>query len=112
MTDCISLVYAEIEIKLLGPIGGVQFVTKTKQHNNKIDLIDAVYAKKETDLSWLIKSSVICDENKTEQWHGWLYRCDYNNNNIELPWSIGQGEVCDKNQIEQWPDWSQRCRKW
>lgn len=42
----------------------VRFVKKTKQDNDMINRISAVYVKNETKLSWLIESCLFCDENQ------------------------------------------------
>lgn len=39
-------------------------MTKTKQDNNVINHIDAVYIEKGNELLWSIKSSANCDENQ------------------------------------------------
>lgn len=36
---------------------------KTKKDNDVIDHTSAIYAKTETELSWVIRSSVVCDKN-------------------------------------------------
>ena len=36
---------------------------KTKQDNDVIDRIGVIYAKNDTELSWLIGHGVVCDEN-------------------------------------------------
>ena len=38
---------------------------KTRQDNNLIDHTGTVYAEIESELSWLIGSGAICDENQT-----------------------------------------------
>ena len=43
----------------------VWYVTKTKQDNDMTDRAGAIYDENEIELSWLIGSGVICDENKT-----------------------------------------------
>ena len=45
----------------------------TRQDNNVIDCIGAIYAKNETKLSWSIKSSAIYGENLIGQWCDRLY---------------------------------------
>lgn len=40
-------------------------VIKTRQDDDMIDCTYAIYSKNEIELSWLIKLSVVCDENKT-----------------------------------------------
>ena len=41
----------------------VQFVMKTRQDNDVTNCIGAVYAENKIELSWLIRSSIDCDEN-------------------------------------------------
>ena len=41
----------------------VSTLTKTRQDNYVIDCKDAIYAKNEIELSWLIELRTICDEN-------------------------------------------------
>lgn len=45
----------------------MQFVTKTKKDNIVTNHTSAVYAEKETDLSWQIEPSVDYDENHIGQ---------------------------------------------
>ena len=45
----------------------VQSVAKTRQDNDMVDCTSAIYAEKETELSYLIGSCVICDENHIRQ---------------------------------------------
>ena len=49
---------------------------KTRQDIDVTDHKDVVYAKNEIELSWSIKQGAICDENRTGQWHDWLYSCN------------------------------------
>ena len=49
---------------------------KTKQDNNMTYWTGAIYDKKEIELLWLIRSSVVCDENKTGQRRDQMYKCD------------------------------------
>lgn len=51
MIDCISLVYAENNIKLLGPIRPGVVYDKTRQNNDVSNVPHAVYDKNETELS-------------------------------------------------------------
>ena len=46
----------------------VQSITKTREDNNVIDRIGAVYAKNDTELWWSNGSGVVYDENQIEQW--------------------------------------------
>ena len=48
---------------------------KTKQDHDLINHAGVVYIKNDTDLSWLIGSSVDCDENQIGQLRDSLYRC-------------------------------------
>ena len=92
MSDRISLVYVEIEIELLGPIwlgtdrtttwpieqvqfmlktivnchdrlDQVQSVTKTREDDDEIDCIGAVYTENHNEISWLIELGAVCNEN-------------------------------------------------
>ena len=40
----------------------VQFVMKTRQDNDVTNCTGAVYTENEIELSWLIRSSIDCDE--------------------------------------------------
>lgn len=51
MTNYIGVVYAKIEIELLGAIWSVRSMMKTKQDNNMTDCIGMVYIEIETKLS-------------------------------------------------------------
>ena len=59
----------------MGPIGLSVVGNETRQDNDVIDLPCAVYAKNETELSWLITSGTVCHENQIVQWPDRLYRC-------------------------------------
>ena len=77
---------------------------KTRQDNNVIDRISAIYAKNDNDLLWPIKPSVVYDENKRGQWRHWLYRWVCTEKDIELLWSIGFGADGYENKIGQLRD--------
>lgn len=79
--DCIVLVYVKTKTQLLEPIqhgaiyakrkpsccnrnDRVSFVTKTIQDNDVIDYVEAIYAKNNIELSWLIGLGADCDENQ------------------------------------------------
>ena len=49
---------------------------KTKEDNDVIDRIGAIYAENETELSWPIRLSVVYDKNQTRQQHDLLNRCN------------------------------------
>ena len=42
-------------------------MTKTKKDNDMTDRIGAIYVENKTELSWLIRSGVVCDKNQTGQ---------------------------------------------
>lgn len=41
-----------------------RYVTKTKEESNMNERIGVIYTKKETELSWLIRSNVVYDKNQ------------------------------------------------
>ena len=72
-----------------------------------IDRIGTIYAEKDIELLWSIKSSVDSQESQIGQLCDWLYRCVvYVENETELSWLIRPSEVCEENQTGQWRDWS------
>lgn len=75
MTDCISLVYAENDIKLSRPIRLCVVYDKTRQDNDVTDLPRAVYTKNEIELLRLIILDAVYDENQIRQQHDRSYRC-------------------------------------
>ena len=60
-----------------------------------------VYTKNETELSWLIESGIVCDENQKGQWRDQSYKSAYAENEIELSRPIRLVSDCDENQIRQ-----------
>lgn len=52
----------------------VQYIMKTKQNNDITDRTGTIYAKNDTELSWLIEPGVVYDENQIGQQHDWLNR--------------------------------------
>ena len=50
---------------------------KTKQDNNVTNRTGAIHVKLETELSSLIKPSVVYDENQVGQQHHRLYKCTF-----------------------------------
>ena len=50
----------------------VQFLTNTKEEKYVTNCISTVHAKNNTELLWLIRSSVDCDESKIGQLCDWL----------------------------------------
>ena len=65
------------------------------------DHTDTVYTKNETELSWLIESGIVCDENQKGQWRDQSYKSAYAENEIELSRPIRLVSDCDENQIRQ-----------
>lgn len=53
----------------------VQSVMTTRHDNDVIDLLLAIYAEKETELLWLIRSRVVIDVNQIRQRRNRSYRC-------------------------------------
>lgn len=47
---------------------------ETRQNNDIIDHTSVVYVENDTELSWLIGPSIVCNENQTGQWRDPLYR--------------------------------------
>ena len=48
----------------------MRFMTKTRQDNDRIDRAGLLYAENKTELSWLIQSSTIYDEDQIGLWSG------------------------------------------
>lgn len=65
----------------------------------------AIYSKNEIELFWLIRLSVIYDENQAGNDVIDRTSVVYTKNNIELLWPIRSGVDCDENQIWQLRDW-------
>ena len=89
-------------------------MTKTRQDNDMIDGIGAVYAENETELSKSIEPvqsmTKIRKDNDMIDCIGTVYA----KSDTELSWSIRPCANYDKNQIGQWRDWY-RCglyQKW
>ena len=63
----------------------------------------AVYVENDTELSWLIELSAMCDENQIRQLHmtNHSYAPYYAWKEIELPWLIRLGVIFDENQTGQ-----------
>ena len=59
MTDCIGVIYVEIETEVSDLSNWVRFVMKIKQENDMTDHTGTVYVEDKTELSWPIKSSAI-----------------------------------------------------
>ena len=64
----------------------VQFAMKTRQDNDMTNRTSAIYAKKETKLSWPIGSNVVYDENSIGKWHDWSNRSGLHQ---KWYWTIG-----------------------
>ena len=64
-----------------------------------IDRTGTVYVENDTELSWLIKLSVVCDENQIGQDMTDNIGVIYVENHTELSWPIKSGIDCDKKQI-------------
>ena len=47
----------------------MRFLAKTKQDSDVTERTSVVYAKNGIKLSWLIRSSVLYEENQIGQWH-------------------------------------------
>ena len=79
-------------------------MTKTRQDNDMIDSIGAIYVENEIELSWLIRPGIVYEVTKQNN-DVTKHTCViYAENDIELLWSIGLGFVCDENQIGQLHD--------
>ena len=61
LTDCRGVVYTKNYKEQLRPIEPGVIYTKTRHNNYVTDLIGAVYAEKEIELSWLIRPSAVYD---------------------------------------------------
>lgn len=48
---------------------------KNKQENVVTDCTGVVYTENETELSWSIEPSAVCDENQIGQWKDQSYKC-------------------------------------
>ena len=57
---------------------------KTRQDNNMTYHTGMVYIENDTELLWLIRPGVGCDEDQTRQQREWSCRCSLHENNIEL----------------------------
>lgn len=75
MTNGIGLVYTETETELLGPIRPMWSMMKTIQDNDMTDHAGAFYIENDIELSLLIGSSIVCDENETDNNESNQIRC-------------------------------------
>ena len=91
------------------PSGLVQTLRKTGQDNNVTDKIGAVYIENETELSWPIRSSAICDENQQENDATNHNNAVYIENDTKLLWPIGSSVNYAENKIGQLRDWLYKC---
>ena len=67
MTNHIGVVYSKNKTKLSSSIDRMRFLAKTKQDSDVTERTSVVYAKNGIKLSWLIRSSVLYEENQIGQ---------------------------------------------
>lgn len=59
--DCVSLVYDETKIELLGPIWLSAICDEPRQNNDVTNHIGVVYVENKTKLLWLIRPGAVYD---------------------------------------------------
>ena len=82
---------------------------KTKQDNDVIDCIDAIYEENETQLLWPIRLRTVYDENQIGPRGDQSIGLVYIELETELSRPIWSGVVCDENQTRQRLDQSYMC---
>ena len=63
MTDCTNAIYAKTKLNCHDQSDRVRYMMKTSKDNDVTEHIGLVYTKTEIELSRIIWSGVVCDEN-------------------------------------------------
>ena len=87
---------------------------KTRQDNNMINHIGAIYHENEIELSWLIGSGAVYEKNQKGQQHDRLHRACLCQKwySFEQSRPIKLGAFFEENKIGQWHDQSYKCNIW
>ena len=85
------------EIELLWSIGLSVIYDENIQENDVTNHVDAIYAKNDIKVSWLIKSGADCNENQIRQLHDLSYRHGLRWKQNWVAWQIKPSTFYDEN---------------